>query len=100
MTRHTPGDDIDHTLATYLIDGLNINCNWVSGTSLARIPDSEGSGYRATIELHERATIIQYMSRLGWFEAAEGAVRQVVWCLNKSDDGFASYCGGSQPEVS
>ena len=99
MTRYVPGDTIDYTLATYLIDGLNINCNQVSGTSLARIPDSEGSGYRAVVELHERATIIQYMSHLGWLEAAEGAVRQVVWFLNETNDRFASYYGGFRIEA-
>ena len=99
MTRHTPGDTIDYTLATYLIDGLNINCKMVSGTSLARIPADEGSGFRAVIEMQGMVAKIECMSRQGWLDAAEGAVRQVVWVLSRIEDYSVEPYGGSRIEA-
>ena len=73
MTTET---DISYTMACYIIDGLNINNHSVIGTDLKTIPVEEGGGYRATIYLEGQK--VESMSRLGWLEATELAVREVL----------------------
>ena len=82
----TMNDDISYTMACYLIDGFNINCKAVTGTTLKRVPPEDGSGFRAWVEMAEHGTEMECMSRLGWLEAAEGAVRQALWYLSENKD--------------
>ena len=77
----TTGDPTDYLMACYLIDGLNISNESVTDTTLKPIPEDEGGGYRARIEVD--GVWVESMSRLGWFEAAEGCVRSVLWVLNE-----------------
>jgi len=98
MTRHTASDQIDYTLANYLIDGLIANTyEDIGPTTIFKVPDSEGSGFRVVIEVGGRR--VEHTSRLSWFAAAEMAVRQVVWLL-KSHEDYEGCFGGSHKEAS
>jgi hypothetical protein len=76
----------DYIIATLLLDGLHAHYGTVHGTDLEYAPD--GKGHKATIYTGrgEHRRTIEYTSRLGWFEAAEGCVRSALWVLDGGQD--------------
>jgi len=71
-------------MAWFLIDGFGLDERWdLTSADLTRIPDDNGGGYRARLEVNGRW--IESMNRRGWFEAAEGAVRQAWWMVHQEE---------------
>ena len=76
---------LDFQLAECLLDGLSLNRPRITGTDL-RYNDT-GDRYLAQVWLdgdnHSRG--IEHSSSLGFYEAAEGVARRVLWMMEGVD---------------